>query len=135
MEGLAAVSLAGNILQFIHTTRQLVSVGREVFDSGTKNEYIELEFVAKEIRSQANRLKSSIQHETASAENSLQSLAVKCQDVADQLLDMLAKLKVEDNSSKWRSFLQVLRTQWHEPEIDALRARLDPIGRAVRSHN
>jgi hypothetical protein len=135
VEGLAAVSLAGNILQFVHTTRQLVSTTREVFETGTKEEHVELELIAKELQSQAGRLRTPTNVVDGSATtgvDSLPTLAAKCQAVADQLLGMLAKLQVKNDGSRWKSFLQVLRTQWHETEIDALRARLNQIGKAVR---
>jgi len=51
MESLAAVGLAANILQFIHEARNLVSTSREILGSGTKDEYIELELISKELRS------------------------------------------------------------------------------------
>lgn len=135
MEGFAAVSLAGNILQFIHTTRQLVSTSREIFDSGTKDGYVELELVATELRTRADRLVTPFKGLGTSADDddSLASLANACKVVADQLLGVLAKLRLNDDSTKWRSFLQALKTQWHDLEIDALRERLDIIGRAVNA--
>jgi hypothetical protein len=136
MEGLAAVSLAGNILQLIHTTRQLVSTSREIFDTGTKNKYLELEVIAKELRNRADRInipKNANAVSTGGRDYSMESLAIQCKDIADTLLHVLEKLKLKDDSSKWRSFLQSLRTQWHDPEIEALQERLNSIGQAVNA--
>jgi hypothetical protein len=135
MEALAAVSLAGNILQFIHTTKELVSASREILDSGAKKGNLELETIAKELRAQTDRLK--IPGRTTSKpkgdDGSLESLASKCEDITEEILDVLDKLKMKDGSNKWDSFLQALKTQWREPEIEALRKRLNIIGQTVNA--
>jgi hypothetical protein len=56
MEPLSAVSLAGNILQFIHTTRQLISTTREIIDTGNKHEHLELELIARNLQTTSDRI-------------------------------------------------------------------------------
>ena len=60
-------------------------------------------------------------------------LASQCKILTNQLLAVLSKLKSDGSSNKWKSFLQALRSQWHDSEIENLRKRLDHIGQAVQA--
>ncbi|CAN9325623.1 unnamed protein product [Alternaria alternata] len=136
MESLAAVGLAANILQFIHEARHLVSTSREILGSGTKDEYIELELISKELRSRSARiiLPGNARDVTGDDDgNSLEALAVKCNEIADELLGTLDALKLHNDRNKWRSFLQALKTQWNDDKIAALRERLDRIAKAINA--
>jgi hypothetical protein len=136
MESLATIGLAANILQFIHTARQLVSTSREILGSGTKNEYVELELISRELRSRSARIILSANARVVPGsddENSLEVLAVKCNEIADELLGILDALKLHNDSNKWRSFLQALKTQWNDDKIGALRERLDRIAKAINA--
>jgi hypothetical protein len=129
LEGLAAVSLAGNILQFVTAAKHLLSTTREVLDSGAKAAHRELEVIAKDWRSRVELLGALPERQN----DSLEGLAVQCKETADSLLAILAKLRLDEDRDKWKSFLQALRSQWHESEIEALRERLNTIGQAVRA--
>ena len=134
MESLATIGLAANILQFIHTARQLVSTSREILGSGTKNEYVELELISKELRSRSARIILPANARVVPGsddENSLEVLAVRCNEIADELLGILDALKLHNDRNKWRSFLQALKTQWNDDKIEALRGRLDRIAKAI----
>jgi hypothetical protein len=136
MEPLIAIGLAANILQFTQVAKQLLSTGREIFDTGTKKEYIELEVISRDLRSRADRLLLPANIQTASGsehEDSIEGLAFKCDGIAGELLATLDKLKLDSDRSKWTSFVQALKTQWHEDKIEALRTRLDRIGQAVNA--
>jgi hypothetical protein len=43
MESLVAVSLAGNVIQFVDFAFKLVSIGRELYESGTLSKHSDLE--------------------------------------------------------------------------------------------
>ena len=129
LEGLAAVSLAGNILQFVTAAKHFLSTTREVLDSGAKAAHRELEVIAKDWKSRIDLLGTP----TERRNDSLEGLAVQCKETADSLLAILAKLRLDEDRDKWKSFLQALRSQWHESEIEALRQRLNTIGQAVRA--
>ena len=136
MESLATIGLAANILQFIHTARQLVSTSREILGSGTKNEYVELELISKELRSRSARIilpPNARVVPGSDDENSLGVSAVRCNKIADELLGILDALKLHNERNKWRSFLQALKTQWNDDKIGALRERLDRIAKAINA--
>ncbi|KAI5373595.1 hypothetical protein AA0119_g12525 [Alternaria tenuissima] len=136
MESLAAVGLAANILQFVHEARHLVSTSREVLGSGTKEEYIELGLISKELRSRSARIilpGNARDVPEGDDGNSLEALAVRCNEIADELLDILDALKLHNDRNKWRSFLQALKTQWNDDKIGALRERLDRVAKAINA--
>ncbi|KAJ4346643.1 uncharacterized protein N0V89_010574 [Didymosphaeria variabile] len=136
MEALAAVSLAGNILQFVHTAKQLVSVSREILDFGAKSEYIELQVICKDLQARADRIRVPKNAEAVALDandESMVGLAVQCKYLTERLLGVLEKLGSKDGNNKWKTFLQALKTQWHDSEIEDLRKRLDRIGQAVQA--
>jgi len=136
VEGLAAASLAGNILQFVHSAKKLLATTQEMLDSGVKREHLELEVVAQDLRSRIEQMSIPDSVDVGSvgrSKDSFQRLAHQGTQLADELLAVLQKLKSDPDSNRCPSFVQALRTQWHEPRIDALRQRLNTIAQAVNS--
>lgn len=137
MEPLIALSLAGNILQFIHTTRQLISTTRDIVDKGRKKEHLELELIARDLQERADRITVPVPASSATGEDgndqSLLHLGTQCKSIATELLAVLEKLKLRKGGNRWDSFLQVLKTEWKSSEIDALRQRLERIAEAVNA--
>lgn len=89
MEPLVAVSLTGNILQFVHTTRKIIGNTREVSRLGAKEEHVELATIVTELLGLVActtppdvRGSSQMNKEEAS----LRALCVQCSHVADKLL-------------------------------------------------
>ncbi|OAK96177.1 hypothetical protein IQ06DRAFT_296956 [Phaeosphaeriaceae sp. SRC1lsM3a] len=132
MEGFAAVSLAGNILQFIHTIKELVSITRQVFDSGAKHEYIDLEVIAKDMCARTIRL-NEIARRYPNEDTALGMLVSRCEGVTKDLLEVLERLKQKPDSGKWNSFRQALRSQWQDSYIENLRSRLESIAMTVNA--
>lgn len=58
MEGVAALSLAANILQIIDLARKLLSTGSEIYQAGTTVENGELEILTKDLSLLNSRLRS-----------------------------------------------------------------------------
>lgn len=137
MEALAAVSLAGNILQFVDSTKKLISTARNFSVFGAKKENLELEGLAQELQHFARRVSPSEvpQAVTLSEEDeALKSLESQCLDITTELLGVLDSLKLKGDYNKWHSFHQALRSEWKKPEIDALQARLDRIFQHVSNY-
>ncbi|KAF2175805.1 hypothetical protein K469DRAFT_609495 [Zopfia rhizophila CBS 207.26] len=102
MEPLSAVSLTGNILQFIHSTRQLVSTTREIFDAGRKSEHLELEIITRDLQDLADHITIPTSSATDKDNNkkSLLSLRIKCKSIATELLIVLQRLRLREGSNK-----------------------------------
>lgn len=137
LEPLVAVSFASNILQFVHTTRKLIETTRELFDNGAKTEHLELEAIARDLRIHLDEISIPLalaEHDQITDnQNAFEPLAQQCRQLTEELLAVLKDLKQHGNSKKFTSFAQALRTLWHEPQIEALRRRLNAIAQAVQA--
>ena len=128
LEGLAALNLAGNVIQFIDFGCRLFSKSRELYKSteDTLTENKELERIASTLESLARGLADdSSQRVFESDEDSLISLARNCKDIAKTLLVALDRLKVRNSYDKWQCFRVALQKIWKSKEIDSISKKLD----------
>lgn len=125
-ESLAAVGLAGNIVQFISFSAELVSKTRDIHKSGSgvSGDVVDLDSVSNSLRSLIRPILNQ-----GNVSTQLQQIAERCHDVADELLEATAELKYDSNLSnkgptKWQSFRKALKCIWKKDQIDALKMRL-----------
>ena len=138
-ESLAAIGLAGNIIQFISFSFVLVSKTRELHQSasGTLDENVDLNMVSRDIRTFSKKINST----TGSSPTRLSEIATRCDTVAIELLDALAALKrshnvlgPEDIPRRWQSFRKALKSVWGKAHIEELKARLALLRDQVTMH-
>jgi DNA topoisomerase VI subunit B len=137
MDGL---TIAATIVQFIYVAGKVVSSTTSIRRSigGQLDEHRELEEITSALAHDARKIRECIQQrrdaaELTDAEKEQEQIGQDCQDVAEQLLDALGKLKTRSGKKKaekhkqsqWQSFRQALRILWREDEICALEKRLD----------
>ncbi|KAI1112416.1 hypothetical protein F5Y14DRAFT_272241 [Nemania sp. NC0429] len=145
MEALAAVSLAGNILQFASTAKKVVSASRQLRDVGSTEEHDELDAVIRDLRLYLARIKPPEAPHTASRplhpptkeEKSLRALCVQCDEVAQVLLDKLERLKPKYQDGKLghaETIYLALLSVWGQEEIDKLRNRVETIATNIERH-
>jgi hypothetical protein len=65
MEALAAISLAGNVVQFVELTAKLISDAREIKANGQPSSILDLKTLAENLTTQASIVKSQLQTSTA----------------------------------------------------------------------
>src|SRR5438552_14497711 len=122
MDPLTAISLAGNIIQFIDVARKILSGAKQLYSSttGATDENDELENLTKHLQQLANRCRyegSSLPRKRGSrlddqSERLLKDLGQQCDKVAEELLEALNSIKVKDRGQVWKSTLQALRAVW-----------------------
>ncbi|KAJ4176077.1 hypothetical protein NW767_015565 [Fusarium falciforme] len=140
MEALAAVALAGNILQFVETTKKLISATGQLSHLGSSEEHIELSSLVHELQGWVLRVTPRDPPQgvkLSEEEKSIRALGVQCNQVANQLLGVLESLKSKNDSGNFgyiESFYLALLGEWKKGEIDALLARLDRIGDNIQKH-
>lgn len=138
METLAAVSLAGNILQFVDTTKKLVSSTRQLSHLGASEENVEIASLTRELKGWVARVTPPDPQLGASLsdeENAIRGLGVQCNQIAQQLLGVLDSLKVENvdgEHGRIESFYKALLGIWKQGEVEALQKRLERIGDAIQ---
>ena len=137
MDPLSAISLAGNIAQFLSYATKLVSKGHALYKSseGALAENLDLEVIANNLTDINSRVIQSYSRTPSTASltattlfldhQSLKSIAESCDNVAKQLLDILQKLKVQRPHRTWKSVRQAFKSVWNKAHIDDLRGRME----------
>jgi hypothetical protein len=127
MAELAALSLAGNIVQFVDFGIRLFRDLNELYKSpeGAKAEHLELEAVTTDLKCLAQNLQQTVGPSTQD-DIALGKLAAGCEKLACELLGVLDKLKVKkEQNQKLASFQQVLILVLKEKDVRALEKRLE----------
>ena len=124
METLVAISLVGNIVQFVDFGSKLISKTVEGYRSadGAFIDNAGLEAATNDLVALNERIKSNAT--TGGANLALISLCSSCNDVAKELLVALVKLKLQGGKSKWKSFRKALRSVWSKEEVLGIERRL-----------
>ena len=132
MEALAAISLAGNILQFLNFTGDVISKSRQIHDSssGTLKEHDDLEGCTSDLKALSCRLQAS----AGPADSTLVQLCSSCCEVADELLVALKRLGVKENTTRSQSFKKVLKALWGQEKLRSLERRLADFRQQLTFH-
>jgi hypothetical protein len=135
LDPLTALGLASNIVQLIQFTSDLVAKGRDIYQStdGTLVEHLELEAITKSLEdlSLEVALPNIGSLRLTKVERQLQQLCEGCRKAANELLDVIQKLKAQGPHKRWVSFRQALNSIWREDEIQALSIRLERYRRQI----
>lgn len=129
MEPLAAVSLAGNVLQFVEFTKHLVSDTIEIHRSvsGSTSEHLEAEGIARRLRSFAKQLappEPSGSLELSQDDIDLQTISTQSLEISEQVLAVVEGLKIIPGESTLESFYKALKGAWGKDELQSLQNRL-----------
>lgn len=132
LDPLTCIGLAGNIVQFLDFSIKVVSEGYQIYNSttGASEENDETEFVISDFERVTERLGQSLRPPGTAVplnqnEQQLDDLRVKCEQVAQELLTKLDKLKFKDKKTLLRSLGKALRHAWSKDDIDTIRRRLE----------
>lgn len=122
MEAIAAISLAGNILQFLNFTGDAITTSRRIHasTSGTLNEHDNLERLATDLKYLSVRLQGS----AGPVDSVLEQLCSSCNEVADELLKSLGHLGVKGKYTASQSLRKALKTLWGKEKLKLLEERL-----------
>jgi len=113
-EAFAVLSIAANIAQFTDYARQLISGGKEIYNSleGARDEHKALKIIIDDVKSLAHdngaRANSSRQYSNAD-EIAFRKLAAECEPLADKLLAILKDLEIP-NDGRFRGLQTVRQT-------------------------
>ncbi|KAI9862929.1 MAG: hypothetical protein M1813_004102 [Trichoglossum hirsutum] len=123
MEVLAAVGLAGNIIQFIDFGGRLISKTVEIQKSGTGAlaENINIEAATNDLTLLSTKFHDSA---NSTSDTALRELCQSCNATAVELLTVLDSVKAHGGQNKWKSFRKALRSVWSKEDIALLEQRL-----------
>ncbi|KAF2235183.1 hypothetical protein EV356DRAFT_514550 [Viridothelium virens] len=134
IDPLSAIGLGANILQFIEFISKLISIGNEIHSSvyGTTVENFDLEVITRTVSGLHQRIyesneewKVTTKGRVSNTDREIERLASSCDEIAEDLLSVLAELRAPGKLSKWNSMADALKTVWARSKIKALRDRLD----------
>ncbi len=120
MDPVAAIGLAGTIVQFVDFSWKLLSETRDLYDSstGVSADNDVLEKISKDLTNLNDALTAP---STAGAiPDRLRNLACQCKGAAEELFEVLDKIKIKGSRRKWKSFMQALRSVWKKEQIENL---------------
>ena len=134
LEALAAVGLAGNVVQLVHFSSSLLSKTREIHHSalGGPKEHFELEAVAKHLAGLIQRIQ-----EQSPALSTFSELVGRCEQVSTELLSTLHELRrtnTPTSSKRWKSFRQAFKAVLGKDRIVELQTRLSTLRDEVMLH-
>jgi len=139
-EAFAALGIAANIAQFTDYARQLISGGKEIYNSldGARDEHKALKVIIDDIKSLAHdcqpvTAKSSPQSSSAD-EIAFRKLAAECEPLADKLLAILKDLEVPNNARfrGLQTVRQTIRGAAKRRDIQELLRRITDIDMRLR---
>jgi hypothetical protein len=128
-----AVGVAGNIVQFLDFACKLFSEARELNKSitGQSTAHQEIESACNYLNKFSGQLSTSLFNSNpqnlTSGEKAIVELAASCRSTSNELLDVVQKLQVRQNTNhrSYQSFLQAMRGVWKKSKIEELQRRLD----------
>lgn len=122
MQPLAAIGLAGNILQFLNFTRDTISDSHQIrtciFNS--LKEYADLEDLTSHLKDLSGRLQAS----SEPADLVLEQLSSRCREVAEELLEALESLRIKGKPTRFQSIRKTLMVLWGRTRLRILEERL-----------
>ena len=121
LDPLTALGLASSIVQLITFTSDLVAKGRDIYQSadGALVENLELEAITKSLRDLSLEVEPPVSGgNLTKVDRQLQQLCTGCRKVADELLDVIQKLKTHGPHKRWTSFRQALDSVWREDVLN-----------------
>ena len=127
-ETLAAVALAGNILQFLQFSLEIVSTGRSLKRShdGALKDHKGLDHVIKDLRSQLGTLDTN-------KSATLQPLILQCREICNELQDALSSVK-RKGTGIWSTYRQALSIVWNKKKLEDVVKQLGLIREELLFH-
>lgn len=128
-EAFVALSIAANIAQFVDYARQLISGGKEIYNSldGARNEHQALKIITEDIRNLSEESQpAQINSQPSVDEIAFRKLTTECGPLAGQLLATLKDLEVPEDARfrGLQTIRQTIRGVGKKKDIQELQDRV-----------
>jgi hypothetical protein len=137
MEAVAALGIAGNVVQFIDFATKLCATSGEIYrhTNGASATNAQAEMLLKSFVETIDRVTSDLESyfsslEAASGQAQLQEnvgvtdIIKDCQMIARDLSQRFNKLKTNEKPDRWKSFMAGVKCIWRKDELEELSNRL-----------
>jgi hypothetical protein len=137
MEAVAAVSLAGNILQFISFGVDLLSRSKKIYraDQNTAIGSIEVKAIVSEVTKVVHVIKAHPSVAAAEFHSILKEHCDSCLEIADELLVLLNRVQVNGQHRKWKSLKAALVGMSTQSKVQSLEHRFRTLKQDVISYS
>lgn len=140
-ETLAAIGLAGNIVQFLDFSVKLLKQSHDIYRStlGASDDIVDAEIAIKDLMHATQRLRISLHPpETSStltaAETSLDELRQRCFETGQEFLKLLNKLTIKGHCTRWKSIKLALAKEWKDGTFKELERWLTGLREEMHFH-
>jgi hypothetical protein len=145
-EAIAALSLAGNIVQFIDFGGKVLFGGLKLYKnrlgSNALGEMKDTKFITESLQRLIETLNQPLEEsdpvnegtKLSQTEIDLRDLAVNCSDIAKELLKAITKVELQGKRGKWDSLRSALKHVLAEGRIERIRQCLDNFRQEVIVH-
>ena len=135
MDPLTALSLAGNVVQFVDFGNKLLSQSRELYRStrGSLAADDELHLVTADLHALILKLRNSSGHDIQNASPEFAKICDEAISLAEEILTRIDDLRVTGKHRAWKSLHQAIRSAWSQKETDSLVKRLSTLRQALET--
>jgi hypothetical protein len=137
MDPLSAISLASAIVQFVDFGLKIVRDTKDIYKSatGVTIENDNIEFTIGKLQTISGMLKQRTRGSPSeSLDESLLSLAKRCETLSNELLELLKAVKAKSPDLKWASFIAAVRADLKKRERNEVLARLQECRQQLEVH-
>jgi hypothetical protein len=143
LDPVSAVGVASAVVQFVDFSSKLISGTIKIYRVKQENrkddeDYDDLQDLTESLVNINSRIQdslSTVQGKSLSTQDQeIARLCRECNQVANELLTGLKRLKSSSKSQFWASFVQALKTVWSESEIESLGKTLDSFRSQISMH-
>jgi hypothetical protein len=132
MEAFVALGLASNIVQFVDFTCKLLASTRAIHRFGYDHSPDRI--ALGKIANDAKAISARLDQHAASRDPDLELLSSECKNIAQDLLEMLGKLKLRKDKTRWASFALALKDVAKQRQVTSLYERLSKVQTQLNSH-
>jgi hypothetical protein len=123
METIAAIGLAGTIVQFLQFSLDLFSRSKQLYRSsqGALAEAVDTKVIANDLLKRINVLKAYASLTVQDVDEQLKLLCDRCKTVAEELLSILERVRVKGKRQKWPTFKAAILSVRTQPQVEDLK--------------
>jgi hypothetical protein len=130
LDPLTAISLAGNVAQFVDFSSKIVSRTRELTKSSHRatQEAYNAEILVRDLVRVTEKVKDGARAARAASlgeeDKALEDLCNGCIILSERMIKRLEKLKPEEGAGKRQAFLHALKSVWSQRELECEESQL-----------
>jgi hypothetical protein len=130
LDPLTAISLAGNVAQFVDFSGKIVSRTRELTKSSHRatQEAYNAEILVRDLVRVTEKVKDGARAVRASSpaeeDKALEDLCDGCIILSERIIKRLEKLKLEERAGKRSAFLHAVKSVWSQRELESEESQL-----------